>query len=443
MVAPLIPGAAQISSPITLRPTDTNPASTDYDVVVAGAGAAGSAAARDIAASGYRVLLVENHRFVGEPLHCSGLVSPRTLKLAALGSEIVRNEILGARVHLASGKNATFAGDRTHAFVIDRVAFDRALAARAEDAGAALSLGTKLVTIGREADHLRLVLLRDGRESSITTRLLVGADGAQSSVAQWIGAPVSKDRVIGVSTDASVNLPGHEVQIFIGGTVAPGFFAWAIPVGDGTARVGVASKGTRSSREYLERLRDLFPHIVGDAELRPVYGGVIPLAPTERPFADNVMLIGDAAGQVKPTSGGGIHAALVGAQHCAATAIHALGAGDLSAAALASYAKAWRGELGAEFDRMTELRRLFLSLDDHQIDKLISLLSVPLLRRIVEQHGDIDFPSRAVEELMARPSVLALLRMVLKLPVERLAAHVTMPDSPRSGARQATNFSAG
>lgn len=380
---------------------------------------------------------------MGEPLHCSGLISPRTLALAGVGNDIVRNEIHRARVHLPNGASASFGGERIHALVVDRIALDRALVAQAQAAGAELALATRLQAIHREGEQVRLTLTHDGRSCSMTTKLLIGADGAQSTVARWLGASTATDRVVGVSAEVPLDLPNaDEVQLFVGSGVAPRFFDWAIPEGHGTARIGVATQGELAPGEYLQRLREAFPNVLGGIELRPMYGGVIPLTRIHQPFADNVMLVGDAAGQVKPTSGGGIHAALLAARHAAATAIEALETGDLSAERLSAYAEAWEAELGAEFDRMTELRRVFLSLSDQELERLVSLLTLPRLRAIVEQHGDIDFPSRAVERL-AQPLVLTFLRLGLKLPLGRLIHHAPALDSTLTGLPANANVTPG
>src|SRR5688572_28769689 len=103
----------------------------DFDVVVVGAGPVGASAARDVAAGGHRVLVLEDHPEIGEPLHCSGLVSPRTLELANVGSDVVVNTIHGSFLHHTSGRRIQIGGKRVYAHVIDRVGFDRAIAAQA------------------------------------------------------------------------------------------------------------------------------------------------------------------------------------------------------------------------------------------------------------------------------------------------------------------------
>jgi digeranylgeranylglycerophospholipid reductase len=369
-----------------------------YDAVVAGAGPAGAATARDIAARGFRVLLLEEHRSIGEPNHCSGLVTPRTLQLAGTDDSIVLNRIRGAVIASASGRSVTLNAGATQALVIDRIAFDRQLARQAQCAGAELRTGTRLVDMERTYDGLSLGLEGAGRRERIETRLLIGADGVQSRVARWLGGEAGERAVgLGALIEMDVTRPEY-VEVFAGPSVAPGFFAWLIPVGPQLARLGIATDGSETPVGCLTRLRCANPRFAG-ARVLSWSGGVIPLSLVEKPYADNVMLVGDAAGHVKPTSGGGIYAGLVGATHCAATAVQALSDGSLSGVALSSYHRNWLRELGAEFGRMQLLRRLFLSLSDGDIDRVLLLLRSPLLRRLVEKHGDIDFPSTLLSRL--------------------------------------------
>lgn len=382
-----------------------------YDAVVIGAGPAGSAVARDIASHGFRTLLLEEHPSIGQPLHCAGLVTPRTLAIAGVGEGVVVNRVLGAYVN-AKGRQLRLGGDRLRAVVMDRVLFDQEMARQAQESGAELLLACRAAAMEREDGLVRLRLERRGKATLVLTRLVVAADGAHSRVARWLGLrPRRQELLAGLGIEAR----GHPraeamVEVFVGRDVAPGFFAWVIPLGEGRLRIGLATGGASKPIHHLSALRDAFPRHFQGVEFLRFYGGTIPLRQWERTYDDNVLLVGDAAGQVKPTSGGGIYMGLVGARHCASVAVAALRRDDLSAAALADYQRRWLAEIGDELQQGALLRRLYLSASDAQLERALALLSLPYLRRLINADGDIDYPSRLFRSLTtAAPFVLKLL----------------------------------
>lgn len=380
-----------------------------YDVVVAGAGPAGSAAARILAQEGFRVLLLEEHEAIGMPLHCSGLVTHRTLDEAKVGDSLVLNSITGARIHAPSGEHLTLGDGKPHALVIDRVGLDHALADEAQRHGAELLLGSKLVSVERHhhGRDLRVWIEKGGSRSAVTARLLVGADGAHSQVARQTGLAEPGEHIIGLGAEGILPCADEDhVNVFVGRSLAPGWFAWTIPLGQGMVRLGVGTSDTMKPVEGLRQLFASFPeHFTGWQATRWT-GGTIPLWSRRNVVTDNVMLIGDAAAQVKPTSGGGIYPGLVGARIAAHTAITALMRDDLSSKALDAYPKAWGDVLGKEFKQGSDLRRVFKSLDDRDFDRLIRLFGRPRLLRTINRHGDIDFPGHVFERLTKLAPIL-------------------------------------
>lgn len=392
----------------------------DYDVMIAGAGPAGSATARDIARAGFRVLIVDKRIAVGEPAFCSGLVSPRTLEVADICDGVVLNSLRGAVVHSTSGKRLAVGGDKVHALAIDRVALDIGLAEQAQDAGADLLLGARLVSIEREGQGLKLSIATGKGRSQVTAKLLIGADGAYSRVARWMGVYQPTGAVRAIGADARLKLEDRNwVRIFIGESVAPGWFGWMIPLGDGKVRIGTGD-GNHSGR----KLKDLLSGLISaaDGELKGIkfdriWVKAIPLYSAIKTYGDNVLLVGDAARQVKPTSGGGIFTGLVGARHCAQVAVAALEREDFSEAFLSRYETAWKGELGVELERGLDLRRGFLALKQEEIDKVLGYLKRSSLQRFISHLGDIDFPSPLAKQLLrAAPFLRFFLHVPLRFP---------------------------
>lgn len=257
------------------------------------------------------------------------------------------------------------------------------------------------------------------------TPLLIGADGCNSTVARWMGIPPGPViRCVGI--DAYVpNQGGDMAQVLVGSDVAPGWFAWIIPLGGDLARIGIGCDPERSRLPVGELLRRLLAALgSADSDVEPVarVGGFIPLyyangGPPSPMSASNVMLVGDAARQVKPTSGGGIYASLVAARWASQVAMQALKTGDFSAERLSVYDAGWRSGLGAELHRETDLRRLFLQLDDRKLNRLIRVLRLPGAQHLIRRYGDIDYQTPLFSRLLRLvPALCDLMPVASGLP---------------------------
>jgi digeranylgeranylglycerophospholipid reductase len=386
-----------------------------YDVVVVGAGPAGSRTARDLALRGLDVLVLEEHRVVGTPCHCSGLVTPRTLELANVGDGIVRNTIRGAVIHAPGIRPVTLGGDRVHAYVIDRTELDHLVWAQAAAAGATLLVRTRLESFDVADDHVAVRTRREGVRQDLRARLLVAADGAMSRVAQQLRGTPPRGIVAGLGALAGYdrNQFRDHVEVFLDPRAAPGWFGWTIPLPGDMARLGTGSANGIKPRESFERLRANFPETFGAARVHSHTGGLIALWEPTPMVADRVMLVGDAARQVKPTSGGGIHAALEAATLAASVAAEAFQSGDLSVRGLATYPGRWHRSQGKELRRQHDMRRVFERLTPQDLATLVPLLEDRELRAAVDSVGDIDYPSRLVR-LIGRHKPRLLLKLLAR-----------------------------
>lgn len=386
---------------------------TAVDVLVVGAGPAGSTAAFELARRGYSVRVVEEHPKVGFPVQCAGLVSSRVLELAAPPSSIVRKAVRGATVVGPGGGEVRFRAAEAKAFVIDRAGLDAHLADRAAKAGAVYSTGRRFDGVSLSEDGRVAARLSDGAGAgeTVEARLVVGADGVASAVARAFRLR----RPVEILPAFEAEFPGspgdaEQVEVYLGRELSPGLFGWWIPDGDGGARVGVAvTPGPVTARAYYERLVAVLGRRFGTPLRNPVNFLVsgIPIGTVPRTSSAHVLLVGDAAAQVKPLSGGGIFTGMRCAQLAAEVAHEALQRNDLSAASLERYDRAWRAELGAEFSRALYLRRVLLRLSDPDLDRIVAALSAAELTGTIVAFGDIDFPSHVARQLLLRsPSLV-------------------------------------
>ena len=382
-----------------------------FDVAVVGAGPAGSTTALELSRKGIRVLLLEEHAQVGVPVHCAGLVTPRALEAAGGTPALVLNEIKGVRIHSPTGKVLTLGGDKVRALVIDRSGLDQALAQKAQERGTTLSLKTRVLGLERVDGHVRLHLQRDGHRSHLDTHLVIGADGSRSVIAGRDQAHGRPNAVTAIGAEVETGRLDEEfAHVYLGRDVAPNWFGWLVPVDSRHARIGV---GTTEPAHDLRRLFETFLSTrrpLRGARILHRYSGSIPLMPLRRFYSDNVMLVGDAAGQVKPTSGGGIYTGVTAARLCATTAKEALSRGDFTRRTLSRYQHDWNALLGSEMALERYVRRLFVSLKRRETEALMDAFQRPECQELIYRYGDIDLQGGLFSQLLNLGLVASTLR---------------------------------
>ena len=365
-----------------------------FDVVVIGAGPAGGYLAGKVAKAGYEVALVEEHREIGEPIQCGGLVTPRVFDYVHCKETII-GSVHGAELYSPSGRKLVIDGHLTEAVVVQRAMFDRAIATDAVRKGAHTFLGAQAQAARRGDGGVEVVLDQDGEPKTLRCKLLIGADGVRSNVAKWFDILRPKKIIPGFEVEMTgVRGDPGLVKLFIGNEIAPGFFGWIIPSGD-TARVGLCL-GEGNAFAYLEKMLlrpEVRQYTKGAQPILYIAGG-IPLGFPRRTYADNVMVVGDAACQTKAVSGGGIFTALMCSDFAATTAIEALEAQDFSARVLHRYHRAWTKSIGKELRKDLAIHESFSKLTDAQFEELFDIFDNPQMLELIEKKGDIDFPSK-------------------------------------------------
>jgi digeranylgeranylglycerophospholipid reductase len=390
-----------------------------YEIIVAGGGPAGCFTAQQLVAKKIQVAVVEEHSTIGEPLHCAGLVTKRVFDISNCSqNRIVQNKIFGAHIHSPDGATLTIGGEKLHALVIDRQHFDHTLAQAAQTAGADLLTGHKVVSAKKQDQAIILSIQQNERIKTIQCNLLIGADGSHSHIRNTFGFPKPVEILQGIGAELSdTSLDPRFVHIFVGQNIAPEFFAWAIPTNQHgtTARIGlcIGKHHAFPLQHYFNNLLQQ-PLLQGTTVMRR-FGGTIPLGPLKRTVDDNVMLVGDAAAQVKPTSGGGLYPGLLCATHCALVAEEAVQKQTFDEQSLLRYHTKWTKEIGRELSLGMRFRKIFTRLTDAQFNKYLKKLDNKKTLGAINTYGDIDYPSRlALPLLRTSPSLLSLAPTMLK-----------------------------
>ncbi len=347
-------------------------------VAIVGGNIAGSLSAINLKCD---VVIFEEHKSAGFPVSCAGLISEDCYeKLKEYGANADLNEIKGAFFFSPSGKHVEVVG-KSKAVVVERKILDSQLLRRASKK-AEVRINSKVV----EVSESEVAFVKGGKISKESFDYIIGADGVNSTVAKSFG--FERPKIFSALQILVEFEPVDEkfVELYFGKKYSDGFFAYAIPVDSDLARVGVVSRS--DPKFYLKRLLNEHPSVserVGKSVLE-LNAGAIPVGLVNF-VKGNVTLVGDAAGMVKPYTGGGIYYSLVAAE--------LLGEHFPD---LKKFEKAYRRKMWREFYVGEKIRRLYDVLEDEDYDELVKIAS------------DVDFS----EIHMDRPSTL--LKIILKNP---------------------------
>lgn len=376
-----------------------------FDVVVVGGGPSGSTCARLCAEQGLSVCLLEEHASAGIPVQCAGLLSLAAFEECSVPDSCIIATVRGARIVSSLGPVLSFDAGVPKAHVVDRAILDREMLARAARAGAEIRMKTAFF---RREGHSIVTRGIRGKEE-ISFGVLVGADGAASRVARESGMPRPAHVLAGLQADIAWRMDEGLVEIHP--DASPDFFGWAIPIGPGRARVGLA--GLRDVRSTFPRFLGRFLGVGHQASVHLV-SGAIPIGPRARTYGNRVLLVGDAAGMAKPTSGGGVYTGVRAARHAAHVIGEAVRKGKFSDDDLSPYEKAWRADFGRELSlglRLFEVRRKMTPGD---IAGIIRALDDPAIIRDIVSLGDMDRPGKIVRRLATRPELFPLLGTIIR-----------------------------
>ena len=386
--------------------------STGSEIVVVGGGPAGLLAAKTAAEKGSYVSLFDSKDKIGLHEHCAGLVSIQGLKklnLDKLPSYIIQNDsIRGAIIFSSSPLSITVEKKQPTAYVIDRKKYDLYLSALATEADVNIETSSRILKIKREENSLELKLGKKNSYKRIKSKIAILAEGRFPQLNKQIGLPTpSKDKVVFSSMYIMRNLKNLDpnyVEIYLDQRFAPGFFSWIIPLNDSEAKVGLASQQKPASN-YLDLFIKKHPIAklkLVNAEITKRMNGAIPLGSfIKKTFTDNILVVGDAAGQTKPTTGGGVVFGGIAAQIAGTVANEAINNNRFDTRFLSKYSRLWKKEFGFNLTIMKYVRQYLNGLNDEDLNKLFVILNTPKMKKKFSEKGDIDNQKKIVYSLLS------------------------------------------
>ncbi len=379
-----------------------------HDVVVIGAGPAGLHAARLLGERGLDVTVLEEHEDVGRPVHCTGILAQEAFDEFGLAPDSILNPLTAARFVSPGGRDVVYRPGSVEAVVVDRAVFDAQMAERALGAGARILWGTRGRTITCEADA---VSVDTAAGSTLSARACVLACGARYALHRQLGLHPPALLLHTAQAELPAARPG-DVEVHFGAEVAPEGFAWVVPVsrGDRTyARVGVMC-ATAAPRHFTRMIGRIAARWGISAETTPEpRQKVLPLSAIAPTYGNRLVVVGDAAGLVKPTTGGGIYYSLLSATLAVDVLADALARGDLGARSLAPYERRWREHLDAELSTQLSLRVLAQRMRDEDIESLFELALTDGVMPIVRRTATFNRHRRLILALFRHPPARQIL----------------------------------
>jgi geranylgeranyl reductase family protein len=377
-----------------------------YDVVIAGGSVAGLFCAREIAKQGNSVLVIEEDYEIGTPEHCGGLVSISGLEQLGVvpHRKTFDHLIETAEIFAPGGKSFSINSTKQKVAETDRRELDKQVAYQAQKNGAEIKVRTSFKEKTEDG-----VITSDGK---IKCKIIVDARGVSSLI--------HKDRT-GILASAQYEVYADwikkgKVEVYLDQVKYPGFFSWSIPLGDGFGKVGVAGKGINAA----EALEEFLLRKGKYSTIRKIYAPIWVKGPIEKFVTDNVVTVGDAAGQSKPTTAGGIFSCGMGGIFAGRAISKFLGSGKKSD--LNEYKNNWNEKFKKEFEKQLLARKILERIDNKTIDKLFDSITPEVIEDISDK-DDFDFHTSSLIKLLGLKGSLKAANALLGGEIKKLLPH--------------------
>ena len=339
-----------------------------FDVIVIGCGPAGAQAAKNISKNGKSVLVLDHRKEIGNKL-CTGIVGSELINHYPEAKNFIYYEANSAKIFNDSNHIIDVKKDETQALVIDRIKFIQSIIQEAVDYGSILKKERLVTSVKIDEEGAHIKSRSNGKVENYFSKLLIVASGFNSKIAKSLGFNLSNNYIYGYQTKIS-NLNLKEVNVFTGGSLPKGHFGWLVPTSKNKGLCGILGKSKlkNNGKDFLKEMQSNYNFNV--EEKTKVWG--IPIQPVKKNYSERCLLIGDVAGQVKPTTGGGIYYAMKSSDIASEIVIDALNNNIFSEKKLSIYSKKWNQIFKNELRIGLFARQFYESLNNNDIVKILN-----------------------------------------------------------------------
>ena len=381
------------------------------EAAVIGAGPSGLIAAEVISSNGFNTTVFEEHRIVGTPDHCAGIISVEGFKRLGipLDNSFFLNTINGGRLYSADGTCIEIRDRKPRAHIIDRGGFDRFLAQKAVDSGVDLRTSTRVKEI---VSTRKGVVGLKTKKYVVRSGVLINSEGAKGRLLLKAGFEPSQE---GVFNGYNVDIPGLQieqdmVEVWFSDETSKDFFSWVVPVNEDTVRVGLGTSKPDGYQSILKFIKKRF----GDVDVPPIHGGLVCTGgPVKRTAYPGMLLTGDVAGQVKPTTAGGVVIGGLCSEIAGKSASSYLG--NRIQSELDWYEGEWRRLYGNELSTMLTFRKMLNGLGEDRMNRMFKAFNDEnmgsKLTKLVEE-GDMDMQADVIKKAFSDPGIIAVMARV-------------------------------
>lgn len=361
-----------------------------YDVIVVGAGPAGNLAAQRLASFGHSVCVVDWREKVGDKL-CTGIVGRECMERYCPDLTNVYSQASSAVIVSPSGKRFTIAKAQPQAYIVNRIAFVASLAEKAQQAGATYLLGPRVTAVDITNEGVNVTLKTKQASRTIKGSVIIVASGFASPIVGMVGLADGIHSEVMRGVQAEVEAPGiAETEVYLGNSIAPGSFGWLVPLPNGRALMGLVTRQKLNGhmRYFMDNLKK--SGRIKDVIRQPQTWG-IPVKPLSKTYGPHTVVVGDAAGLAKPTTGGGIYYAMLSGDLAADTVHKSIVAQDFSAQQMKNYETGWKSLLEEELRVGYTARLLYEYLGDKRVESLVEKFTSMQVREDLITSGIFSF----------------------------------------------------